>query len=878
MSKRLPTAALGAGLAWFACASDTEAQVAGAPNGLGSIASVVRDADGGLAPDWLGDAVEVVGTVSIGPVSILPALVPYPEIIAGALLLMLAGLALHFARQRRAAERVAGEQFALANRLRASDAALRAAEQRMRHLLVTSPSIIYAVSVDGDRARTSWIGDNVSWILGYSREQAMEPAWFADCLHPDDRDVVLHSIGALAFGNCSQEHISQEYRFRHADGAYRWFRNDLRVVERKGSRSELVGASVDVTEQREVTIALAAAEAHYRRLVATSPYGIFAVDARGLFTEVNPVAAEVFGRRVEDLLGQSVFEILPSESLEVVQSEFKRQRFDPAYRSDFEMLLVRANGERRLVHVRSAPVLHRDTVVGAHGVLRDITEERSRAQRIQMLGAALENLNHGVAISDSSQRIIFANSDFRKLFGVDADADDLPSLEDLLPDAAAREQRTAIREVLAVRGRWAGRVWRCRVDDGRVFPLDAVQDLVPDPDGEEPLTVTICSDATDTIVQEQQLRRAERLSSLGTLVGGVAHELNNPLNAVINYAELLLRQARSPGEREDLETVVREGRRAAGIVANLRAIARQAQSADAVKEPVDLNELVSRVLEARGADLAAANIVTEFTPGGDLPRPWMDAAQLEQALSNLVTNAQQAMSEHRGEGVLHIRTRAAGAGVRIVVQDDGPGIASDNLDRVFDPFWTTKDPGKGTGLGLSLVHNVVAEHEGRITVRSKEGFGSTFQIDIPVMTMNTRAPVDAPPLSEATATPQKPEGLRVLVVDDEPAVRSLLMRYLRRVGHSPEEAREGNEALRMLEAARYDVILTDLRMPGMGGEELIARLRADGRGLDRRVVVMSGDPTALEGSAELAGLPSLLKPVALTDVAQAIEQRVATLL
>jgi PAS domain S-box-containing protein len=812
---------------------------------------------------------------------VLPVILPLREIFAGALLVLLVSTIAYMARKRQAAQLEAEAQQALANRLRLSESALRETEQRLRHMLETSTSILYRTVYEDGVTRTVWMSENVTWLLGYTTEEAMPINWFRDCLHPDDREGVLGSFLQLIRSGKVGEHASQEYRFKHRDGTYSWFRNDLRVAVREGDRVELVGASFDITEEKEAALGLIAAEAHYRRLVETSPYGIFALDGEARFTEVNPVVAEVFGKNISELLGASAFESLPPECIPIIEGEYERQRVDASYRSDFEMRMRRVDGDERILHIRSAPVLEGDRVVGAHGVLRDITEERARESRVHLLGAALENLNHGVAITDSGQNTVFANREFRCLMGAEAE-DELPRLDSRLPDDAARHQLTEISQALETSGRWSGRFWRRRTDNGRVFPLDAVVGLVPATDGGEPLYLTICSDASEAIQQEQQFRRAERLASLGTLVGGVAHELNNPLNVIINFAALLEGQAQNPEDREDLATIVTEGQRAARIVAGMQAVARQADLPEIVADSVDVNQILENVLQACSRALADAGIRVSLDVHPDLPRVPGDRMRIEQALTNIVANAEQAIAETGSGGILKVASALSPRGVEVIVEDDGPGIPAAHLDRIFDPFWTTKDPGKGTGLGLSLAHSVINDHHGRISVRSDEGAGTKFRIELPLAAESWAAPaapaagaeeaylVDEPDLPELSE-----EVRRVLIIDDEPAVRSLLVRYLERVGYLADQAPEGAEALRMLASTPYDVILSDLRMPGIGGEELLERLRADGRGLERRVVLMSGDTSEADNSARLRDVPILAKPVALADVSQAIERCLA---
>ncbi len=236
---------------------------------------------------------------------------------------------------------------------------------------------------------------------------------------------------------------------------------------------------------------------------------------------------------------------------------------------------------------------------------------------------------------------------------------------------------------------------------------------------------------------EQQLRQAEKLSALGQLVAGVAHELNNPLAVVMGYAQILSKHSTLEEKvRKDLLKILRESERAAKIVRNLLTFARPREPHMAV---VNVNRLVAEALETRDIQVHSANVQLLRRLAPDLPATNADADQIEQVLANLMANAIQALDNHLGKRVIEVTTEKRGDKIRIVVADSGPGIPLQILDRIFDPFFTTKAPGKGTGLGLSICYSIMEEHKGKIWVESEAGKGARFIAELPVVTCRDTA-------------------------------------------------------------------------------------------------------------------------------------------
>lgn len=341
-----------------------------------------------------------------------------------------------------------------------------------------------------------------------------------------------------------------------------------------------------------------------------------------------------------------------------------------------------------------------------------------------------------------------------------------------------------------------------------------------------------------------QLFQAEKLSAIGELVAGVAHELNNPLTAVVGYAQLLLETCEDPEMCEDLERINREAQRSARIVQNLLAFARQ-QSSE--KHSIELGQALDKAIDLLAYQLQVNNIslVREISPEPMIALG--DRYQLQQVFLNLITNAYQAMYKAYGRGTLTIRTeRANGDTARIYFADDGPGVPTEIANRIFDPFFTTKDVGEGTGLGLSICLGIVQEHEGKIWLDQEVERGATFVIELPLDDEEQGVHEE-----DLKLEPIRYQGLSILVIDDEPEIVFLLQRVLEGEGYDVVAVNGGHEALEALSRGSYDLVICDLKMPGIGGRDIFDYVTEHRPELVDRVIFTTGDTVSSDSRAFL---------------------------
>jgi len=363
----------------------------------------------------------------------------------------------------------------------------------------------------------------------------------------------------------------------------------------------------------------------------------------------------------------------------------------------------------------------------------------------------------------------------------------------------------------------------------------------------------------------QQLIQAEKLSALGELVAGVAHELNNPLASIMGFLQLLLARDLPLDVKRRIETVYSEAERMAKIVKNLLTFGRKHTPE---KKYLGLNGIVEKTIELKTYQFKVNQIKVETDLQPGLPMTMLDFHQIQQVLINLLNNAEHAMAEQGRGGTLRFRTRVVGGRLELRVSDTGPGIPIEAQTRVFEPFYTTKKEGKGTGLGLSICYGIVKEHGGGIRIESEPGKGTTFVLDFPII---------AAPSGEAAAPAPRGDRrgpLRILVVDDEQAVSQFLVELLTARGHRVDTASDVPEALLKIARGEHDLIISDMRLPQGTGRDVHRAAALKEPALAARMIFTSGDGQSEEvlRFVRETGGQMVPKPCTVGEIERAIGQ------
>ncbi len=492
-------------------------------------------------------------------------------------------------------------------------------------------------------------------------------------------------------------------------------------------------------------------------------------------------------------------------------------------------------------------------------------EARSADSRRRLLAAAIEQADDQIAILTADGRIEHANQSFCRAAGQRLEELMGTPAADLLAPAS-RSQMGAVLEAARTVGLWRGTLVRAKPGGGTSLASTAIVGIL-ESSGAVRHLVSVERDVTGETRLREQLIHTERLAAIGQLVAGVAHELNNPLQAVVGFTELLLESEPREESRTDLEHIRTEANRAAKIVRNLLSFVRRS-STD--REPLELNALVASALALREYDLTAEGVRVDAYYAPDLPAVQANREEIQQVLLNLILNAEQAIRGADGKGRLSVRTRALGGGAAVEIEDSGPGVPEALAGQIFEPFFTTKAVGQGAGLGLSIALGIAESHGGTLALVSS-AHGACFRLELPGgRPVRPAAPARAHAWADVT-------GRRALVVDDQPGMRELLQRMLTKRGFVVAGVGDAESAADELGRDCYDVIFCDMHMPGMNGMGLYDMMRRRQPQLLDAFVFMSGDEldVQLQRLVEAARAPLLLKPFSADELDAALERILA---
>jgi PAS domain S-box-containing protein len=644
-----------------------------------------------------------------------------------------------------------------------------------------------------------------------------------------------------------------------------------------GGRQCLLTVGVDISARKQAEAALRESEEMFSRAFRDAPVLIAISDLEtGRYLEVNEKCVSLTGYRREEIIGKTGEEVGWHRRDEREHRKTLLQQNGRIV--DLEVTLKKKGGE--LLHcIYSGNLV---TIGGRNCLLsisQDITARKIAEDRVGTLSKALIQSPVSILVTNARGEVEYANPAFTKASGYTQEEAIGRSPQFLKGGAASDNEYRQILSAIEQGREWRGELHN-RKKSGELYWENTHISPIRDAHGTVTHFLEVDEDITRRKLMEEQLQKTQKLDAIGQLTGGIAHDFNNVLAAIsINLGLLLGEENIDEKTKEVLSEMLSSAQRAATMTRQLLVFSRQSVFE---KKPVDLGELVGSSLKMLER-LIGENITLKFDQDANLPVVEADPGMIDQVIMNLVLNARDAMPkggtvtvglakvEIDGNRAGPESLERAGRYVRLSVEDTGCGMDDATLRRIFEPFFTTKASNVGTGLGLATVHGVVTRHKGWVSVRSRKGEGSIFEVYLP---STNQARAEAAPAAKAGVTAGSET---ILLVEDDVSIRRVVAKCLKRWGYTVIEAEDGTSAMNLwpLHRGQIELVITDMMMPGgLNGLELAQALRRESP--DLKVIITSGYAIDLarEGSPIVESVRFLQKPYEIDTLAKSIRSYV----
>jgi PAS domain S-box-containing protein len=699
-----------------------------------------------------------------------------------------------------------------------AERALRESEERLRELAETIDDAFWSWDVHAQRI--IYVSPSYERLFGQSRaELYRDPQSFRRCVHPDDRPRLEAALERNPYEG------ALDYRVVHAGGAVRWVSvRTFPVRNEAGAVIRAVGVARDITERVEAAEQVRRSEEQYRLLFRSNPHPMWVYDVETLrFLAVNDAAQLHYGYSEQEFLAMTLREIRPPEDVRLVEQVAARLRESGKSAGQWR----HRTKDGRLIDVEVvSDAISFDGRPARLVLANNITARLLAEARVREQAELLDKAQDAIIVCNLNHRITYWNKSAERLYGWSA-AEALGAFAPALIYQDSMAFDAAAQQLMEV-GEWTGEL-RHISRDGRELIVEGRWNLVRDDAGHPVSILTVNTDVTERKKLEAQVLRAQRMESIGTLAGGMAHDLNNILAPILMSLELLRFGERTAEEIALLDVVQASAQRGADLVRQVLSFSRGAEGR---RIAVHVGDVV-RELEKMIRETFDRNIAIHVSVDPSLWSIVGDPTNIHQLLLNLCVNARDAMP-HGGALELTVSNvvideqlasrhpqATPGRYIEVMVADSGIGVPEANRDRIFDPFFSTKELGRGTGLGLPTALAVVKSHRGFITVYSEESHGTAFKVYLPA---SEEGHVEEPP-SPASQLPRG-AGELVLVVDDEAPVRTITKQTLEAFGYRVLLAENGAEAVALYATHTGEVaaVLTDMMMPIMDGVATIQAL------------------------------------------------------
>ena len=712
--------------------------------------------------------------------------------------------------------------------------ALRESEMRYRLFADNVNDVLWIRDMD---LRLIYISPSIMEQQGYTIEEAMartpEEIWLPDSLKfvkevlAEEIEIEKQEKKDLVRSRTLMVEV------RCKDGSTIWTEAKVSFLrDQNGNPNGIIGVTRDITERKHNEAALIESEEKYRQLVRHAPTGIYEIDfKKGKIISVNDVMCEFTGYTREELLAMNPFDLLTEESKKRYNERLKRILTGEQVPESVEFKFRLKDGQEvwTLLNIRFRR--EGEDIKGATVVAHDINDrklvEEALRESEKKYRTVLEANPDPVVVYGIEGKVIYFNPAFTRVFGWTLEERMGKKMDLFVPEDAWRETKMMIEKVLAGES-FYGIETRRYNKKGEVIPVSISGAIYKDPNGNPIGSVINLRDITEQKKLEAQLQHAQKMESIGTLAGGIAHDFNNILGIIIGNTELAIDDVPewNPA-KQNLEEIRIASLRTKDVVQQLLSFARKTKLA---KKPTNIIPIVKESLKLLRSSIPTSVEIRQNI-AKNIDTILADPTQINQVLINLFTNAAHAMPEG---GIVEVTLKNVeldevtatqypglnlGRYVNLTVSDTGQGIPQEEMGRIFDPYFTTKEIGKGTGLGLSVVHGIVKEHNGLIIVKSELGKGTTFSIFFPA--------VEEEAIVKTEIDEKLPSGNeRILLIDDEESLVKTWHQRLERLGYKVEATTSPIEALELFRSRsdQFDLVITDLTMPKMTGDKLVKEI------------------------------------------------------
>jgi PAS domain S-box-containing protein len=679
-----------------------------------------------------------------------------------------------------------------------------------------------------DNAHLVDVSNSVLSSWGYDKE-VIRGEKFYDIVHEEDRERL---VKFLLMSLNENQIDSEDFRVLKANGEIIELSGSTYVLrEEKNGHDLLVLNTVDITEHKNLKDLLVSASAEWRQMFDSIKDIIILLEDDRV-KRANLQLAHILNRDIEDILGKKCCDVMADLDKPVPGCPYVR-----TLKSGIEETLEWYNSNLDMFLSCSAyPVrLEQGNLIGPVIIIRDITEQKKLEEELKVseerYKTLIENIEDIIYVTDATRRLKYFNNSFERSTGYSQEEIIGKNLAELFSGKSLDGVETVWKKQIS--GEDVG-IFNMEISTkGGEKKIIETRERVLWDKGKIVLIYGLGRDVTRRKVLEEHLIQSEKLASMGEMLSGVAHEINNPLTSIIGNSQLLMRKSDLDHDvMRKVDTIQKESARVHRIVQNLLSFARKEETR---KEMANINGIIKDVCDLIIYNVKVNNIKINLDLEDDLTQTYIDSNQIKQVFINIINNAIDALID-KGGGNIEIKSFKVGDTIRVEFKDDGPGIPDTIRKKIFDPFFTTKDVGKGTGLGLSISYGIIKNHNGEIYVTSEKGVGTKFTVSLPIVVSDS---IESQSQSKKGKLDLK--GKKILMVDDEESIRNFVDELLTGEGCIVEVVDNGAEAMEKLAKGDFDAILCDIKMPGVSGKELFDFIKENKPKLVDKIVFITGD-------------------------------------